>query len=258
VHRLSIVTITYNDHEGLHDTFNSLNLEDIEWIVVDGSTDKLVLERNRQLLAKQNALLIQEPDNGRFHGMNKGLMHANGDLICFLNGGDKFADRNTAAQVLESFKGSQWLWAVGGTVAMNSSGEKLWSWPMPTHNSVKLILGVNSYCHQATFVQTNLLRKIGGFDEDSLYSDWVVSLILSRKVKPHILDLITTHFLVDGISSQQSIAYWKNESIKLRRRHKVCLLGIAFLDSFLQLLAAKFIVSTRGRLIRPDLVEKYP
>ena len=32
--KLTVVTITFNDHEGLDETFNSLNLEDIEWIVV--------------------------------------------------------------------------------------------------------------------------------------------------------------------------------------------------------------------------------
>lgn len=255
---ISIVTITFNDHEGLSNTSKFIDTNEVEWIVVDGSKDPKTRIKNKEFLRNKNTKFIQEPDNGRFDAMNKGLALATGKIICFLNGGDRFAENSVTKQVAESYLSSQWKWAVGDTIAVNQQGQKLWTWPMPKHNSMKLIFGVNSYCHQATFIETELMRNLCGFDSDSLYSDWIVSLKLCRLRKPFILNFQTTLFLADGISSQQSIDYWRSESVRLRKRHKLCFLGMPFLDKFLQWCAAKFILSTRGRLIRPDLVEKYP
>jgi glycosyltransferase involved in cell wall biosynthesis len=254
---LSVVTITFNDPEGLKRTFESLDLHSVEWIVVDASNIPAVQEHNRDLLDAQNVHLIQEPDNGRFDAMNKGLRVANGDVVCLLNGGDTFENQEVPNLVIESFKEEGWVWAVGETKAVDATGRFLWNWPMPSHNSLKLIFGINSYCHQATFVKLHVLADLGFFEIESLYSDWVVSLLLSRKSRPHLLGFQTTNFLADGISSQQTIDYWKTESVRLRRKYKVEFLGIPVLDSFLQWGAAKFIATTRGQLIRSDLIEKH-
>jgi glycosyltransferase involved in cell wall biosynthesis len=254
---LSVVTITFNDPEGLKRTFESLDLHAVEWIVVDGSNIPAVQKHNRNLLDDKDVRLIQEPDNGRFDAMNKGLRAASGELVCLLNGGDTFESQEVPNRVIESFNKESWIWAVGETKAVDAAGAFLWNWPMPSHNSLKLIFGINSYCHQATFVKLHSLADLGFFEIDSLYSDWVVSLLLSRKSRPHLLGFQTTKFLADGISSQQTIEYWKAESVRLRRKYKIEFLGIRLLDSFLQWGAAKFIATARGQLVRSDLVKKY-
>lgn len=255
---LSVITITFNDHEGLKNTMESLPVGSFEWIVVDGSSDEKVRLKNKDLLRKLQVRLIQEPDKGRFDAMNKGLRMASRDLVCFLNGGDSFKSLEVIRKVSDSYQENKWVWSVGETSAVNLQGIKQWSWPMPTHNSIKLKLGINSYCHQATFVEKSTLLEIGGFDEDSLYSDWITSLVLSRTSKPFLLGFETTKFLTEGVSSQQTIEYWRQESIKLRNRHNLVLWKIKILDRLMQNLASTFIASTRGRLIRPDLVNKYP
>lgn len=255
--RLSVVTITFNDHEGLKRTFESLNLSTIEWIVVDGSNIPEVQADNRKLVVNTNVQLIQEPDQGRFDAMNKGLLAASGDLVCLLNGGDSFESQDVPNRVIDSFNNESWIWAIGETKAVDKTGTFLWNWPMPTHNSLKLIFGINSYCHQATFVKLQALKDLGCFEVDSLYSDWVISLLLSKNERPFYLGFQTTNFLADGISSQQTISYWRNESVRLRRKYEVEFLGNRLIDFLFQWCAAKFISTKRGQLIRADLIKKY-
>ena len=255
--RLSIVTITWNDSEGLVRTRDSLPGRGFEWIVIDGSTETLSQDKNNEALYGREVIHVQEPDSGRFHAMNKGLDLASGEIICFLNSGDTFQSKEVVEKVVNSFDSLGWLWAVGNTKAINGQGDTLWNWPMPRHNSLKLKVGVNSYCHQATFVQVEELRAMKGFEENSLYSDWALSLRLSKMVRPHLLGFDTTFFLTNGISSQQTIDYWRRESQRLRVTHNSLILNSTIIDRSLQYLAAKFISSTRGQLIRPDLVKKY-
>lgn len=255
---LTIVTITFEDPTGLKKTRDSLPQSGFEWIVVDGTKSQEIANKNKDILTGREVFLIQEPDKGRFDAMNKGLYRAKGDVICFLNSGDEFVSKDIVSKVLDSCELYDWKWAVGETKAIDYGGNLLWSWPMPTHNSLKLKLGINSYCHQATFVKKSLLVDIGGFDVNSFYSDWIVSLILSKESRPANLKFLTTLFLVGGVSGQQSIKYWKDESCRLRKKFNNEILHSSTIDRTMQNLAAKFISSTRGQLIRPDLVRAYP
>ena len=88
--RLSIITINYNNHEGLKKTIDSVvaqTFRDFEWIVIDGgSTDG-----SRELIedfASHIAYWVSEPDKGIYNAMNKGMDHAHGDYLLFLNSGD--------------------------------------------------------------------------------------------------------------------------------------------------------------------------
>ena len=255
---LSIITITCNDADGLIKTRDSLPIDGFEWIVIDGSTQLDQVVRNKQILQSRKVSLVQEPDGGRFDAMNKGFELVKGEIVCFLNSGDTFSSQRIVSEVLASHHEFSWKWSVGDTIAVDTYGTALWKWPMPRHNGLKLRLGINSYCHQATFVSTHLIRRLGMFDKTSLYSDWVMSLKLSKVSAPCHLGFVTTHFLANGISSKQSINYWRIESHRLRKNHKILILNFSHLDRLLQFLAAKFISSTRGQLMRPDLVEKYP
>jgi len=254
---LSVVTITFNDPDGLASTARSLPSEQVDWIVVDGSTSPSCKAENIKILSTFKVNLVQEHDLGRFDAMNKGLSIARGDYIIFLNGGDAFVSLETPRVIVEFLRKQDIEWAIGQTNAVDENGLHQWTWPMPKHNSLKFRLGINSYCHQATVYKRSLLNEVGGFKRESLYSDWQTSLILSDKVRPIISTDIWTNFLVNGISSSLTIDYWASESIKLRKEVKKFIGGTRLTDSIAQKLAALFISTTRGQLIRPDLVKKY-
>ncbi|RZJ43544.1 MAG: glycosyltransferase, partial [Chryseobacterium sp.] len=89
--KLTVLTINYNNKEGLIKTFESVRAQtwtEFEFIVIDGgSTDggKALIEQNDQI-----DYWVSEKDSGVYNAMNKGIKKANGDYIIFMNSGDYF------------------------------------------------------------------------------------------------------------------------------------------------------------------------
>ena len=81
--KLSIITINYNDKDGLAKTLDSVwnwqqGFDDFEHIVIDGgSTDGSVgvIEQ----YAGQLSYWVSEPDKGIYNAMNKGIAQAKGE-----------------------------------------------------------------------------------------------------------------------------------------------------------------------------------
>ena len=107
--KISIITINYNDAEGLRKTLASVASQtytDIEHIIVDGaSTDgsvDVIREYETINLSSTNPIRIvwvSEKDKGIYDAMNKGVAKASGEYLLFLNGGDALASP-TAIQIL--------------------------------------------------------------------------------------------------------------------------------------------------------------
>lgn len=250
---LSIVTVTFNDLNGLNETLKTIPKSPlIEWIIVDGGSHKLILDEIETIAANNQATLLYGPDLGIFHGMNKGLTQSQGKYILFLNSGDSLENDVDIEGLLEEISNLGSTWAVGDAIAVNHLGKELWKWPSPSR--LKLKLGVNSYCHQASIVPRDFLMTRGGFIQDSMYSDWGISLLLRSQLgKPKNLVNLKIRFLAGGVSSTQTIDYWVRESSRLRIKLGTPIFKSKYLDRLIQALAGRLIRTTRGQLIRPDL-----
>ena len=103
--KFTVVTCTYNAESVLQRTLDSVNKQtycNIEHLIIDGvSKDKtLAMVRAYQNRAKagENAheiVVYSEPDKGLYDAMNKGIDHATGDYLVFLNAGDVFPSDDT-------------------------------------------------------------------------------------------------------------------------------------------------------------------
>lgn len=88
--RISIITPSYNQGAFIEETIKSVihqNYPNLQYIVVDGdSTDgtQEILERYQDRID----LIIREPDAGQTDAINKGIRHADGDIITWLNSDD--------------------------------------------------------------------------------------------------------------------------------------------------------------------------
>lgn len=109
--KFSIITITYNAEAVLERTLESVAAQtypEIEHIIVDGaskdSTLTIAEEYSRQSDAAHNGhhvIIKSEPDKGIYDAMNKGLEHAMGTYIVFMNAGDTFASSSTLTDIVE-------------------------------------------------------------------------------------------------------------------------------------------------------------
>ena len=90
--KLSIITINYNDKEGLKKTIESVinqTWQDFEFIVIDGGSTDGGKEIIEQYTSKID-YWVSEPDKGIYNAMNKGIRAATGDFVLFLNSRDIF------------------------------------------------------------------------------------------------------------------------------------------------------------------------
>lgn len=203
--RLSIVTICYNNVEGLRETLRSTldaqySFDDFEQIVVDGgSTDgtKEVLEEYKDRLA----WYCSESDNGIYDAMNKGAAHARGEYLLFLNSGDILLEDMLVEAMDESFSEdlvySDILFLSGRKVTKSispSMAEMTSGWFL-----------FNSLPHQATFIRRDLHEKLGGYDATMKISaapKFIFNALFYHHCSYRKLDCVFSRFDRSGISSQ--------------------------------------------------------
>lgn len=97
---VTVVTVVFNDEKNLQRTIDSVasqTYKNIEHIVIDGgSTDGTldIVRRNSSI-----AYWVSEKDVGIYDAMNKGISHASGTWINFMNSGDVFYESTTVESV---------------------------------------------------------------------------------------------------------------------------------------------------------------
>lgn len=91
--KLSIITVNFNNNSGLGKTLESVrhqSFSSYEHIIIDAGSKDGSLETIKQY-AEGNphvTFWVSEPDKGIYDGMNKGIEHAGGEYLQFLNSGD--------------------------------------------------------------------------------------------------------------------------------------------------------------------------
>ena len=161
--KYSIITVNYNNKEGLRQTIESVihqTYRDYEFIVIDGgSTDgsaDVLKEYDDQI-----TYWVSEKDNGIYNAMNKGIAKATGDYLNFMNSGDCFY----AADVLENVANYHYDadFIVGRDYHYSAKTHQGFATILPPRISM-LTFFIQTLPHQSTFFRRSLFR-------DRLYDD---------------------------------------------------------------------------------------
>ncbi len=167
--KISVITVCYNSARSLELSLQSVAEQDwsaVEHIVIDGaSTDgtKEILERFRSRLA----YLVSEPDNGIYDAMNKGLMYATGDIVCFLNADDQYACANVLSKVASQMEDHN-LDALMGDVSFfhkRNSQRIVRRYRSERFRPSRLAWGWMP-AHPALFLRKEVVRRVGLFKTD--------------------------------------------------------------------------------------------
>lgn len=89
---ISIITVVYNGVKTIEQTIQSVlnqTYTNIEYIIIDGGSTDGTLDIIKKYEDKI-AFWISEKDKGLYDAMNKGISHANGELIGMINSDDWF------------------------------------------------------------------------------------------------------------------------------------------------------------------------
>lgn len=200
--KISIITINYNNADGLRQTIQSVlgqSYTAIEYIVIDGaSTDgsPLVLEGFKPNLA----YALSEADAGIYNAMNKGIKVATGDYLLFLNSGDKLLNTDTIEQVVAN--GMEADLVYGDLLFFD--GVKEWTWNLPETLTFQTFY-TSTIAHPSTFIKRSLFGTVGLYDEElKIVSDWKFFLLATARYActyKHI-NLVISAYNFDGISSR--------------------------------------------------------
>ena len=161
--RLSVITVTYKDPEGLNRTLESLRpllKENFDWeiLVIDGSPSesKVTLERHQKAFGQHLKSYVQEPQ-GIYSAMNFGITLATGDYVWFLNGGDLLKSCKILVQLLDR-RGD----LIIGGADLYRDGKYLYS-RIPELDLISNVRGVNHVCHQTVLYRKSIFETIGVF-----------------------------------------------------------------------------------------------
>lgn len=233
--KLSIVTINYNNAEGLQKTLVSVAAQtyrDIEHIIVDAaSTDgSVAIIREYAEKVDYPVLWGSKKDKGVYNGMNIGIQRATGDYIQILNSGDVLAAPDVTERMVlrlneltnERMNESDGVAILYGNMLKSYDGKTIINRDtcgggMYTPESF-LYFYKGTLNHDCAYIRRDLFEKYGLYNEQmKICSDWewYVRAIVLGGEKPVYTNIDVTIFDMNGVSE----SYGKNaDTIKRERR----------------------------------------
>ncbi len=213
--KLSIITINWNNREGLRKTINSVLAQTarmhFEYIVVDGASTDGGKEMLEIEYADRIDKWISEPDKGIYNAMNKGVRMASGDYCVVLNSGDVYHTNDTVASVLPLLHDED---IIIGKMVFMATGLIM----QVTEPISLLTMYQKSIPHNAAFIKRDILLQYPYDEKYRIVSDWkffVQSLILHNATY-RLIDVIVTDFDCSGVSSKNRDACDKERQIILK------------------------------------------
>lgn len=209
---LTIITINYNNAEGLQKTMESIlnqTSNDFEYIIIDGqSTDGSVeIIRKFEGLKVRNFLWISEKDLGIYHAMNKGVGMAKAEYVQFVNSGDLLAANDVTARMLEkldALKSESEVNLLYGNMLKPYKGRIIQDKGFFGRQPTMLDFYNGTLNHSPTYIKRSLFDKYGLYDQDlKIVSDWkwFLQVIVFQGAKIAYVDIDVTIFDMTGISN---------------------------------------------------------
>lgn len=212
--KLSIITINYNNADGLRKTMESVfaqTCKEFEYIVIDGaSTDnscEIIREMSAALNDGNDGMMhfqwVSEPDTGIYNAMNKGLKKCQGKYTLMLNSGDYLVDAHVIERILPELHTED---MIQGNVIKDYPG-KSFRYRGYGRSDISFydVMEAN-FPHQAMFIKLSTMIQYGYYDEsykkgsDSYF--FFTSLGFGNATYRYV-DIDVTNFDINGISSMQ-------------------------------------------------------
>ena len=175
--KISIITVAYNNIEGLKATSQSVLQQtsaDIEWIVVDGASKDGSADFLKAF-SGADIRWVSERDGGIFDAMNKGIGMASGRYSIFMNAGDVFAEENLIEKVVTAVGDSSPDLIYGDS--LEQGGDELLYKAARDPKQISYVMFTH---HQSIFYRTAAISD--GYDLSYKYSgDWALTSTLLRK-----------------------------------------------------------------------------
>lgn len=204
---VSIITVTFNAKDYLEQTIQSVinqTYKHLEYIIIDGgSTDGTV-----DIIKKYSGHLsfwISEPDKGIYDAMNKGISHANGEIIGIVNASD-FYEPYTIQTVVDASIQNTSAGIFHGNINMRNEDGTLFKIKQPNNNLQNLAKGFQLF-HPTFFVRKIVYDTIGSYDTSfRMAADYDFALrCWKNNIKFFYIDRILSNFRIGGTTDKKRL-----------------------------------------------------
>ncbi|WP_282134438.1 glycosyltransferase family 2 protein [Seonamhaeicola maritimus] len=202
---LSVITVNYNNKEGLKRTIKSVRSQSyrkFEYLIIDGGSNDGSLD---VINSFKNDIdyFESKKDNGIYNAMNKGIEQAKGDYLLFLNSGDYLYSKDALLYFKQAFLSMPHKDLYYGKIKLISNKE--WIKDYPKKLSFFYFVK-DSLPHPATFIKRSCFDILQYDESLKIVSDWKFFLvgICKFNFSYHYIDHVIASFVMDGISSINS------------------------------------------------------
>lgn len=197
--KFTVITVTYNCVATIERAIKSVlsqKYKNIEYIIIDGkSTDGT--KDKIQKYEKYLAYWVSENDTGIYNAMNKGISHATGDVISFLNGDDWYLNDSVFCKIHKIFADNN-TQIVAGRVISEGSPRRI-----ITKEDLDILYYKMVLPHQAIFTRKEIFKHYGNFNEQYKTAgdyDWILR-IYTKGIPITCTDIIAAEFSLGGRGS---------------------------------------------------------
>lgn len=208
--KLSIITINYNNCEGLRKTIQSVvnqTCQEFEYIIIDGGSTDGSVEVIKEYADRIN-YWVSESDKGIYDAMNKGIRRASGEYCLFMNSADVIFHPTTLENISHIFDGTD---IISGNLLFDHGHVMI----PPQNPSAKYFYNY-TLPHQATFIRRHLLEKHPYDTSYRIVSDWKfwIEALVFDNCSYSTIDVVIALFDCSGISST-------NEPLRIQEQKDV-------------------------------------
>jgi len=217
---LTIVTVTYNAANFIQETLDSVRSQtftNYEHLIIDGASNDNTIELTKRF-NNPRLRMLSEKDQGIYDAMNKGIQHANGTWLYFLNAGDTFASPHVLTEIFNGRENTHDL-IYGKVITKNEpSGVNYTTGKPLTLASFFFTIPVN---HQGVFFHHSTFKNIGNYNLNyKILADleWLIRYFKQQKNNAVYVDTIIAKYETVGFSYNNR-ARSLSETLKYSRSH---------------------------------------
>lgn len=198
--KLSIITVNYNDKNGLLSTIQSVSCQtysDYEYIIIDGGSQ----DGSVDVIKENEAFIsywVSEPDKGIYNAMNKAINVAQGEYCIFMNAGDIFCNSQTLSNIFALNCKEDII--CGNTITVT----KIRKAPVEITFSY---LFAHAICHQSAFIKTSLMMKYKYDETYKIVADrkFFLQAFIIDNCSYRGVDVDVVNYDINGYSSQNPV-----------------------------------------------------
>lgn len=262
---VSVITITYNlvKHDRVDsfrraaDSIHNQTYKNIEHIIIDGASSDGTLDIFKPYEAAGKLTVYSEPDTGIYNAMNKGLKQAKGKYIIYLNSDDFWHNPNGIEQSVHLLELAQADFSVAPFLLQKSDGTTVGAGTP----SLASFFAIMPCCHQTMLARTDLLLKLGGFDESfQIAADYnLTTQLLLKGAHPVFVPCNFITFREGGISNDPAMVHLHHEErLKIFHMNYDSIIGTEKAARLVYGEADEDTLHTLNYIVHPSVAQQLP